>query len=255
MNKNKKPLGYKNYGSIPHLPGSRRGSADKGCSEQQAKLAIGPERKSKRHCVIVQEKLDGSNVGVAKIDGQLIPLGRAGWPAITSPYEQHRLFHNWAMENYERFNAVLNEGERLVGEWLAQAHGTLYNLEDKDPFVAFDLMKEHIRMPWTNFIWRVADTFSVPPLISHGEPCSVERAMKELQRKPRLSLLEYGGYHALEPVEGAVWRVEYDRPTGVKGESNLEVLFLAKYVRSDKVDGKYLPEVSEEDPVWNWRPE
>ena len=250
----KKPLGHKNYGSIPHLPGSRRGSGDHGCSKEQAKLAIGPTRKSKRHHVIVQEKLDGSNVGVAKIDGQLIPLGRAGWPAITSPYEQHRLFHNWVMENYERFDKVLNDGERLVGEWLAQAHGTRYDLINRDPFVAFDLMKEHVRMPWSNFIWQVANHFSVPGLLHNGGICSIERAMKEVEPWRDSWTKGYGGYGALDPVEGAVWRVEYDRPTGVKGQGQMEVLFLTKYVRHDKVDGKYLPEISGEDPIWNWRP-
>jgi hypothetical protein len=30
--------------------------------------------------------------------------------------------------------------------------------------------------------------------------------------------------------------------------------FLAKWVRPDKVDGMYLPEISGKEPVWNWRP-
>ena len=34
-----KPLGRKNYGSIPHLPNSRMGPADKHCEEGQAKIA------------------------------------------------------------------------------------------------------------------------------------------------------------------------------------------------------------------------
>ncbi len=28
----------------------------------------------------------------------------------------------------------------------------------------------------------------------------------------------------------------------------------SKWVRPDKVDGKYLPEISGKDAVWNWRP-
>jgi hypothetical protein len=48
----------------------------------------------------------------------------------------------------------------------------------------------------------------------------------------------YGTYGALDPVEGAVWRVE----------RNDKVDFLAKYVRPDKVDGSYF----EGEPVWNW---
>ena len=33
-----KPLGKRAYGSIPHLPGSRRGPSDKGLSDQQAAI-------------------------------------------------------------------------------------------------------------------------------------------------------------------------------------------------------------------------
>lgn len=47
-----------------------------------------------------------------------------------------------------------------------------------------------------------------------------------------------------ESIEGAVWRVERDG----------EVDFLAKYLRPDKVDGCYLPEMSGKEPIWNWRP-
>lgn len=49
----------------------------------------------------------------------------------------------------------------------------------------------------------------------------------------------------LGPVEGAVYRVER------RGE----VDFLAKWVRPDKQDGCYLPEVSGGEAVWNWRPD
>lgn len=33
-----------------------------------------------------------------------------------------------------------------------------------------------------------------------------------------------------------------------------EVDFLAKYVRPDKIDGLYLPEISGKEAIWNWRP-
>jgi len=35
----KKPLGRKNYGSIPHLPNSRMGIGDHSCHEGQARIA------------------------------------------------------------------------------------------------------------------------------------------------------------------------------------------------------------------------
>jgi hypothetical protein len=53
--------------------------------------------------------------------------------------------------------------------------------------------------------------------------------------------LKESGHGAVDTVEGAVWRVErYGK-----------VEFLAKYVRQDKVDGCYLPEVSGRDTIWN----
>ena len=55
---------------------------------------------------------------------------------------------------------------------------------------------------------------------------------------------QFGFHGALEPVEGAVWRVER------KGK----VDFLGKYVRPDKIDGCYLPEINGGAAVWNWRP-
>ena len=89
---NKKPLGRKSYGSIPHLPGSRVGPADHHCSEGQARIAT-EKKRDKHDIIIVQEKLDGSNVGVAKIEGDIVAITRSGYTAISSPYKQHHVFH------------------------------------------------------------------------------------------------------------------------------------------------------------------
>lgn len=65
-----KPLGHKSYGSIPHFKGSRMGPADKHCEPGQQKIMT--EKLRDRHdLIIVQEKLDGSNCAVAKIDGKI----------------------------------------------------------------------------------------------------------------------------------------------------------------------------------------
>src|SRR3989442_5967093 len=83
-----KPLGIKAYGSICHLPGSRLGPGDHKLNPGQAKI-LTEKTRDKHDLIIVQEKLDGSNVAVARVSSQLIPLGRAGYPAISSKYEQH----------------------------------------------------------------------------------------------------------------------------------------------------------------------
>src|ERR1044072_7378545 len=100
--KNTKPLGIKNYGSIAHLPDSRMGAGDHHCDPGQARIAT--EKQRDRHDrIIVQEKLDGSNVGVARIDDKIFPLTRAGYTADTSPYRQHWEFGNWVYANQTRF--------------------------------------------------------------------------------------------------------------------------------------------------------
>lgn len=227
-----KPLRAKAYGHIPHLPGSRMGPGDHHCHPGQAVMCTA-KRKEKRDEVIVQEKLDGSCCAVVLIDGALIPLTRSGNLASQSRYRQHHLFAAWVYSQQDRFLATLQEGERIVGEWLAQAHGTRYDLPH-EPFVTFDLMAISDRTGYDAFTERVrAGDFVTPKLIHRGDPISIEAV---------LAKLEPSGHGAIDLVEGAVWRVER------RGKPH----FLAKYVRPDKVDGLYL---SEDDPVWNWQPD
>ena len=90
-----KPLGGKAYGHIPHLPGSRRGPGDHGLSERQASIATTKAR-DRHDKVFVEEKLDGSCVAIAKIEGQIVPLIRSGYKALSSKYLQHKAFAAWA---------------------------------------------------------------------------------------------------------------------------------------------------------------
>ena len=233
-----KPLGIKSYGSIPHLPGSRIGPGDHHCHEGQARIATSQCR-DKHDEVFVQEKLDGSNVGIARLNGEILALSRAGYLASTSPYEQHHAFSRWVEKNKSRFMAVLLEGERLCGEWLMQAHGTRYKLWH-EPLVVFDLMDGTKRMAYDAFMARVHKDFVIPDLIYRGQAMSVETIMDTLA--PQWGDDTYGFHGALDPVEGAVWRVER------KGV----VDFLVKYVRPDKVDGCYL---SDDNPIYNWKEE
>lgn len=228
----RKPLNAKAYGSIPHLPHSRLGSGDHAIDPGQGAICTSKAR-DWHDVIVVQEKLDGSCCSVAKLeDGRVVALSRAGYLAETSPYHQHHLFSRWVYRNLNRFEGMLQPGERAVGEWLAQAHGTVYNLPH-EPFVLFDLMRGDERTPYLPLLHRVIPYgFVTPRLISYGLPIGVPDVIKRLKES---------GHGAVDTVEGAVWRVErYGK-----------VEFLAKYVRQDKVDGSYLPEVSGRDTVWN----
>jgi len=230
-----KPLGRKNYGSIGHLPSSRMGPADHAVHPGQQRICCEKAR-DKHDVIIVTEKLDGSNVGIANVDGAIHALGRAGYLASTSKYEQHQLFAAWVREREALFAEMLLPGERLVGEWMAQAHGTIYTLP-AGPFAAFDLIIGEKRLPFVELAAR-CQQFAIPqPKLLHvGAAISVKAAMQ---------LHGAGGHGCVGEPEGVVYRVER------KGELD----FMAKWVRPDKVDGSLLPELTGQPPVWNWRPD
>ena len=230
----KKPIGQKNYGSIPHLPNSRMGSGDHHCHDGQDKIATIKTR-DKNDEIIVSEKLDGSNVGIARIDDRIFAVSRSGYSADTSPYEQHLVFYKWVMRQQDRWLSILNNGERLVGEWLYQAHSTRYDLKH-EPFVVFDLMIGQERLPYDEFLKRV-NGLVVPHLIHRGQAISVKEVMEKLG--------DYGFHGAIDKVEGAVWRIERKTKNGIK------VDFLCKYVRPEKKDGIYLPEQSGKEAIYN----
>jgi hypothetical protein len=134
---------------------------------------------------------------------------------------------------------MLQDGERVAGEWLLLAHGTRYNIASAEHlFVAFDILAHDRRRAYDDLIarCRLQDTITAA-VVSDGPAVSVESALMKLGTQ---------GFHdAVERPQGAVWRVER--------EGTFE--FIAKYVSTDKVDGAFLPEISGDELVWNWPPE
>jgi hypothetical protein len=213
------------------------GPADHACHPGQQRICTEKAR-DKNDTIIVTEKLDGSNVGIARVGDSIHALGRAGYLAQTSKHEQHQLFAAWVREREGFWREVIGTGQRLVGEWMAQAHGTRYTLPF-GPFAAFDLMEGERRLSFAE-LCRVCvhNDIPTPALLHKGGPISVEEAMERLA---------YSNLHGCDEPEGVVYRVERH------GEFD----FMAKWVRPDKLDGKYLPEVADaitSEPVWNWRP-
>lgn len=243
-----KPLGRAVYDSIPHIHTSyKSGPRDHFCSlEQSAIVVTAPFMKT----VWATTKLDGSCVAVAKLDsGEIVALTRAGYYARSSNQEQHHLFADWVDDNKHRFEKILMPGEHLVGEWLAQAHGRLYNLkittasalhngtDDSwlEPFVALDLVYKNRCHDWFSFMSRVASGsigLAYPDWVQMDGELTVRDAMR--------MLYSYNTHHA----EGIVFRVE-----SIQNGHN-EVEFRAKWVHHRNIHGKYL----KGEPVWNWHP-
>lgn len=218
----------RNYGSIPHLSTSKMTQqADKKINIGQEKMLTETARDWK-DLVILTEKVDGSNCGIVRKNGKLHAITRAGYEAISSKYQQHAAFEKFLQKNINLFD-WLPEGWRVCGEWCLMAHGTIMDISNDSPFVAFDIFNlENKRILFLDFyaLCRMYDIAMVP-ILHIGQPVSIKNAVK---------LLGNGHYGRPEKPEGCVWRIEREG----------KVDFLAKWVRHDKEDGKYLDSI-----VWN----
>jgi hypothetical protein len=229
-------LGRRAFHRVPHLPGSRGGALDRHAPSELARRCTSEARPGE--LVIVQEKLDGSCVAVAKVGGTVLALGREGTLASASPNPGRQRFAAWVERRQALFAARLEEGEWLAGEWLALAHATRYRLKH-EPFVPFELFarKDHApprAVALDELEARLAGSDLVVPNVLHrGGALAVDEALARLG--------PFGAHGAIDPVEGLVWRLE---------RSGL-VVGRAKYVRAGKVDGALLPENSGQDAIWN----
>lgn len=231
-----KPLNKKNYGSILHLLGSKLGQTDKYIHEGQHNI-LTLKTRDLHDFVTITEKYDGSNVGIAKINGKIIALTRSGYLAETSPYRQHHLFASWVKKQGNRFDFIA-ENERLVGEWLLQVHSIKYEINN-EPFVAFDYFTaDNERILFNELIVKTSIAeIETPRIIFFGyQSFSIDACMVELQNKYNHSII------AKDKPEGVVYRVER------KGKFD----FAAKFVRSDFKPGIFCINVEEKYLMWNY---
>lgn len=229
-----KPLEIKNYGSIPHLHNSKLGEGDYYISEGQERI-LTIKARDKHDTIFAYEKYDGSNVGVAKYENKIFALTRSGYEASTSPYKQHHYFANWVKNRELLFADMLQNGERITGEWLLQAHGLKYKIES-DPILFFDYFTQKNERLLQTDLRQITGKYglNMPRLLSEGEPKKVSELLPILNLKTK-------GFESEENPEGMVYRVER------KGK----VDFLAKWVRSDFQTGVYCIGVEEHNIVWN----
>ena len=232
-----KVISGRNYGSIPHLLDSKLGFHDRYLDPGQDRIIRRGGRD--RHDVVTASlKLDGTNVGVVKLGGQLTAIQRKGYACASSPYRQHHEFDGWMHEHYARFDSLLREGERVVGEWLWQASGIRYRIEGA-PFVAFDFFDAvGERLTSADFADRLtAAGFDLPPYVQYRKGNTPELGQALLERLGARSRITPVG----ESHEGLVFRVER------RGAFD----YMGKWVRADFEAGRWLPSLGEEQIVRN----
>jgi hypothetical protein len=208
------------YPKIPHLPGSRTSIRDRHCGVVLAKRLL--EHSKPDDTVIVQEKLDGTNVIVSRIDGELVAFGRDGKLCANSRNTNRQAFATWLTQNQHRFEWLGNL-ERLVCEWLPVTHGTRYAFPH-EPIVALDFFDSTgTRATMKQLQAKITNSsFIVPHVLHLGNAMSLEMALEKLG---------LNGFHgAIDASEGLVYRLEHEN----------KLIAVAKYVRYEKIDGLYL---------------
>lgn len=234
----KKVLPYKTYNSIGHLSGSRLGPTD-------SKIDMNTEKKMTEQfplhhsCILfIEEKMDGSNVCVVRYEGELVCLSRSGYNCKDSNQEQHRMFYRWVMNHKEQFEELLpTNHDRVVGEWLALAHGTIYK-ELSSPFMAFDLYKNGIHQSLCNRKDEIdkVHLYNVPIILQSENPIPIRIALEYANMKNSNG-------------EGVVYRMEKRKRNKKDNTFYYEPWMIAKVVKQDKEDGKFLKDGQR---IWNW---
>lgn len=119
------------YPRTPHLFGSKGTDDDKHMGEEESESFIA------HPSLIVEEKLDGTNVGIHFQDGEMI-LQCRGHLITEGIHPQYDLFKQWANAKQHLLRSILQEDLILFGEWLYAKH-TVYYRKLTHFFYEFDI--------------------------------------------------------------------------------------------------------------------
>ncbi len=228
----------KAYGRIGHLPGSRRDPGDTDSAARTGRLCTaGPLPPGAR--LYVLEKLDGSCVAAWRQGGAVLAIGRQGDLAALSPNPGRQLWAEWVARNQAALLGALEDGERLVGEWLTLAHAVQYRLPH-GPFVAFDLMHGPVHLPRATLEARLSGT-DIPVV---GCVATAPIPPREALERLGAGFHGAGSYGGDDAPEGLVYRLE-------QGAGETFRVALSKFVRDDHRPGRLLPENTGAAPIWN----
>jgi len=119
------------YPRTPHLFGSRGTSDDKHLGEGESVRFLADDS------LIVEEKIDGTNVGIHFAGGELL-LQCRGHQITQGMHPQYDLFKQWAMVKRGVLEERLGERFILYGEWVYAKHSIFYR-ELSHFFFEFDI--------------------------------------------------------------------------------------------------------------------
>lgn len=217
---NHKPFAKQIYGSIPYIPSSPTINSRKVIPLGQEYILT---NKTQKYNVYMQEKMDGSCVGVTKLNGEILALTRNGYLAKNSIYKQHNAFDLYVQNNMNTFKDLVNEGDFAIFEYIGVNHGTLYKYM-KDPLYLIDYFidKKRQSVLVTSKIARKYG-FNTPITWYMAESIKAKEVYNALREELESKGLDY-------LPEGLIYRCE-------KEES---FSFIAKWVRPNYEPLKYI---------------
>jgi hypothetical protein len=108
------------YPRTPHLFGSRGTADDKHLGQRVSLDFIAQDS------LIVEEKLDGTNVGIHFTSAGRMVLQCRGREITTGMHAQYDLFKQWTMGKRPILESILEDRLLLFGEWLYARHSVHY---------------------------------------------------------------------------------------------------------------------------------
>ena len=108
------------YPRTPHIEGSRLQTGDEDISQIQFSTIAGLH-------VVVEEKVDGANVGISFSDGELYLQSRGHFLRGGAKEKEYELFKLWAVTHREELYTLLGDRYIMYGEWLYAKHKVYYN--------------------------------------------------------------------------------------------------------------------------------
>lgn len=110
---------FTKYPRTPHLFGSKGTDDDKHLGEAASNRFLADES------LIVEEKIDGTNVGIHFADGDIV-LQCRGHLITEGMHPQYDLFKQWAAVKRQVLEERLEERFILFGEWVYARHSVYY---------------------------------------------------------------------------------------------------------------------------------
>lgn len=228
------------YPRTPHLEGSRLQPGDEGHEHVPLATLAG-------HHAVIEEKLDGANVGISfTASGEMLLQSRGHYLVGGGRERQFAPFKLWAQCHEARLLSLLEDRYVMYGEWLYAKHSVSYDCLPSwhCEFDIYDRVERvFLSTPRRHAMLADSPIVSVP-VLHIGE---LPRTIKALQKFVRPSLAKSPGWRAA--FETAVRRQKLDLQLAwhqtdksdlseglyIKVENDYQVLGRYKWVRPDFV--------------------